>query len=344
MEARAAGPGVRRCPAGSVLGERYRAGSGQEGAGVGNGEALDQAGEAPESRRHPRLRRWVAGGAILVGLILLAVYAPRLWYLWNHVSTDDAFVAADTIVPIVPQVGGRVTRVLVRENQRVAAGDLLVEIEDRDYRARLDRAEAVAAQRNAALTQAQLLLKRTRPLVDSGAATPERLDEVEAAEHEASAELDQARAAAELARIDLSRTKIAAPVTGYVAHKNVAEGQVVSPGDALFAVVDLRSIWVMANFKETQIGDMQALQPVDIEVDAYPGHVLRGHVESFQPGTGSVFSLLPAENASGNFVKVVQRVPVRIAIDSPSDPERPLYPGLSVTPYVDTRAPARPAP
>ncbi len=145
-----------------------------------------------------------------------------------------------------------------------------------------------------------------------------------------------------LARLDLKRTVIAAPINGRIAKKNVEEGKYIQPGQPLLAVVDDRNLWVQANFKETQIARMRPGQPVDITVDAYPGVRLTGHVESFQPGTGAVFSLLPPQNATGNFVKVVQRVPVKIVIDSTPDVRHPLWPGLSVAPSVAVKdAPQR---
>ncbi|MGA8242305.1 MAG: HlyD family secretion protein, partial [Desulfobacterales bacterium] len=122
------------------------------------------------------------------------------------------------------------------------------------------------------------------------------------------------------------------------AQKNVDPGKYVQPGQPVLALVDLGKIWVVANFKETQIEKMRVGQPVDIEVDAYPGIEFRGRVNSLQPGTGAVFSLLPPENATGNFVKIVQRVPVKIVFDPLPDPAHPLYPGLSVVPYVDIAA------
>ncbi len=146
--------------------------------------------------------------------------------------------------------------------------------------------------------------------------------------------IKEAGAALDLARLDLKRTVIAAPIDGRIAKKNVDEGKYVQPGQPLLAVVDDRNLWVQANFKETQIAHMKPGQPVDITVDAYPGIQLAGHVESFQPGTGAVFSLLPPQNATGNFVKVVQRVPVKIVIDSKPDGRYPLWPGLSVSPSV----------
>lgn len=139
------------------------------------------------------------------------------------------------------------------------------------------------------------------------------------------------------ARLDLDRTTVTAPVDGRIAKKNVDEGKYVQPGQPLLAIVDEGSLWVVANFKETQIAHMKPGQPVDITVDAYPGVTFAGHVDSFQPGTGVVFSLLPPQNATGNFVKVVQRVPVKILIDSKPDPAHPLRPGLSVYPSVATK-------
>jgi membrane fusion protein (multidrug efflux system) len=147
----------------------------------------------------------------------------------------------------------------------------------------------------------------------------------------------EAKAALEVAAINLARTRVRAPVTGRVAKKNVDPGKYVQPGQPLLALVE-SEVWVVANYKETQIEDLRVGQPVEIEVDAYPGVTFQGHIDSFQPGTGAVFSLLPPENATGNFVKIVQRVPVKIVLDSEADPVHPLWPGMSVVPHVDTRA------
>ena len=146
--------------------------------------------------------------------------------------------------------------------------------------------------------------------------------------------IKESRTAYDLARMDLRRTVITAPVNGRIAKKNVDEGKYVQPGQPLLAIVDDRNLWIVANFKETQLAGMKPGQSAEITVDAYPGAVFRGHVDSFQPGTGAVFSLLPPQNATGNFVKVVQRVPVKILIDSSPDPLHPLWPGLSVNPAV----------
>ena len=138
------------------------------------------------------------------------------------------------------------------------------------------------------------------------------------------------------AQLELARTTIQAPISGRIAMKNVDPGKYVQPGQSLLAIVQ-EDTWILANFKETQIKKMTVGQPVEVKVDAYPGVVFKGRVDSLQSGTGAVFSLLPPENATGNFVKVVQRIPVKIVMESKFDPAHPLWPGLSVIPSVDIR-------
>ncbi len=137
-----------------------------------------------------------------------------------------------------------------------------------------------------------------------------------------------------LAMINLQRTTIYAPCDGYVTKKNVNPGAYVMPGIPYLAIVNLDNVWIAANFKETDIHKINIGAPVTIKIDAYPGKTFKGHVASFQSGSGSAFSLLPPENATGNFIKVVQRVPVKIVLDKASYTDTPLYPGLSVYPYV----------
>lgn len=139
-------------------------------------------------------------------------------------------------------------------------------------------------------------------------------------------------------QLDLTRTTVRAPASGWIAMKNVDPGKYVTPGQYLLAIVK-DGTWIVANFKETQIKKMTIGQPADIEVDAYGGVVFKGHVDSLQSGTGAVFSLLPPQNATGNFIKVVQRIPVKIVLDSKFDPDHPLWPGLSVVPSVDISRP-----
>jgi membrane fusion protein (multidrug efflux system) len=152
----------------------------------------------------------------------------------------------------------------------------------------------------------------------------------------AEANLKSAAAQTEQARLNLSYTRVVASQDGRVAHKNVAVGDYLQTGQNLMALVPTR-IWITANFKETQLAHMRVGDPVDIEVDAYPDVTFHGHVASFQPGSGAAFSLLPPENATGNYVKVVQRVPVKIVFDDTLDPSRPLGPGMSVVPSVKVR-------
>jgi membrane fusion protein (multidrug efflux system) len=157
---------------------------------------------------------------------------------------------------------------------------------------------------------------------------------IEAKSTTQSFKIKEAQSAKDMAERDLTRTVVIAPISGRIAMKNIDPGKYVMPGQALLAIVK-EDIWVIANFKETQIAKMAVGQPVEIKVDAYPSIKFSGHVDSLQTGTGSIFSLLPPENATGYFVKVVQRVPVKIIIDSKFDSQHPLWPGLSVVPTVD---------
>src|SRR5437588_3130567 len=152
----------------------------------------------------------------------------------------------------------------------------------------------------------------------------------------AGASIEQLRAAVEQAELELSYTKIYAPESGRVTRKAVEEGALVQPGQPLMAVVS-GDVWVTANFKETQLDKIRPGQPVEITVDAYPGRTFKAHVDSIQAGTGARFSMIPPENATGNYVKVVQRVPVKIVFDEPPDPNHLLAPGMSVTPEVQIR-------
>jgi len=158
----------------------------------------------------------------------------------------------------------------------------------------------------------------------------------EAQAQSAGASIEQLQAAVAEAELELSYTKIYAPDTGSVTHKSVEPGALVQSGQPLMAIVP-GNVWVTANFKENQIGRMQPGQPVEIVVDTYPDKTFKGHVDSIQAGTGSRFSLLPPENATGNYVKVVQRVPVKIVFDEPPDPRHMLAPGMSVVPEVKVR-------
>jgi membrane fusion protein (multidrug efflux system) len=153
----------------------------------------------------------------------------------------------------------------------------------------------------------------------------------------AEGDVKKAAADAHKAEVNLSYCTIVAPDSGKITRKSVEPGTYVQTGEQLFAIVP-NDVWVVANFKETQLAHMRLGQPVTVKVDAYPDADLHGHVDSIQSGTGSRFSMLPAENATGNYVKVVQRVPVKILLDSANtDQDRMLTPGMSVVPEVDIR-------
>jgi membrane fusion protein (multidrug efflux system) len=413
-------------------------------------------------------------------LILSAVFGLRYWaYARSHESTDDAFIDGH-IIPISPKVSGYVTKVYVAGNQVVKKGDLLAEIDPRDYEARLAQAQAAlqagmarlkeahtgveltrattraniqqasatvqqarsgvassraaaaaersrisqagagvsTAQANVAQARSQVAaaeaeatraaadVERYQTLYSKDEISRQRLDQatatastaraqleaargrVAAAEAQVSearaaettaaenarraqteiggaqaqvteamgrvaqadtapqqvavsqaqaetagASIDQLRAAVEQAELELSYTKILAPEDGRVTNKSVEEGAIVQVGQPLLAIVP-GEVWVTANFKESQIGQLRPGEPVEIYVDAYPGKAFKGHVDSIQAGTGARFSLLPPENAAGNYVKVVQRVPVKIVFDEQPDPEHMLAPGMSVEPEV----------
>ena len=190
----------------------------------------------------------------------------------------------------------------------------------------LDDAVAAARRTAAALIAAQKGLEAAEAQFG---VTKSQIETAEAALRSAAAQADQAR-------LDLSYTEVTASEAGTIAHKNVSPGDYVQIGQNLIALVP-NKIWITANFKETQLDLMRAGQPVEIRIDAYPGQTFHGHVDSFQRGSGPAFSLLPPENATGNFVKVVQRVPVKIVFDDPPDASRPLGPGMSVVPRVKVR-------
>jgi membrane fusion protein (multidrug efflux system) len=202
--------------------------------------------------------------------------------------------------------------------------------------ATLEAAEAAVQQAEEAQRQAHDRVAQTEADLRAAQTAPQQVEVTKAQVALAEARLEQAAAAVEKAQLDLDYTVVKAAVSGVVSKRAVEPGQVVLPGQPLFALVDLDDVWVTANFKETKLAHVEPGQPARIKVDAF-GHTLKGHVDSIGAATGARFSLLPPENASGNYVKVVQRVPVKIVLEPDQDPERRLRPGLSVVPTIDTR-------
>jgi membrane fusion protein (multidrug efflux system) len=276
--------------------------------------------------------KWAAGGAVLAALIAGGLY---LFFAAPTVSTDDATIEAH-VIPVSAKIAGHVARVLIDDNQVVKAGDVLAEIDPRDFQTRLDQARGKVASGRAEAAKTDADLKRAQALFSRDEASKQDLEHAQAAGDAAKAELSQSDAALRQAELDLSYAKIVAPEAGRVTRKALEPGAYVSVGQPVLALVPAES-WVVANFKETQLTRMRVGQAADIRVDAYPDQRLHGHVDSIQDGTGARFSLLPAENATGNFVKVVQRVPVKIVLDDKPTGGRVLAPGMSVEATVDLR-------
>ena len=276
--------------------------------------------------------KWAAGGAALAAMAGGALYfvlaAPS-------VSTDDATIEGH-VIPVSAKISGHVARVRIDDNQVVKAGDVLAEIDPRDFQTRLDQARGKVASDRAEAAKTDADLKRAQALFARDEASKQDLEHAQAASDAAKADLAQSDAAQRQAELDLSYTKILAPESGRVTRKAVEPGAYVSIGQSVLALVPAES-WVVANFKETQLARMRVGQAAEIRVDAYPDRRLHGHVDSIQDGTGARFSLLPAENATGNFVKVVQRVPVKIVLDDKPASGRVLAPGMSVEATVDLR-------
>ena len=328
------------------------------------------------------------GALVLIGAAFV-FYVPGFY----AVATDDAYVDAH-VVSVVPKVAAYVTALHVDDNSKVRAGDLLVELDPRDYRVAVDAAAAdlesagadaanvaaqlreqqsVVAQAEAALAgdgaavrfageqlgrygrlarngfgtterwqraqtevaQARAALQRDQAALDAAKA---QIAVLQTRARQAAASIDRQKAVLAKAKLDLSYTRIYAACTGSVADKGVVVGSFVEPGQALFRLVPDR-MYVIANYKETQLDRIRPGQPARVRVDAFPGLVLHGHVDSIQRGTGSRFALLPPENATGNFVKVVQRVPVKIALDRDAGAAPAIAPGMSVEAEVEIARP-----
>jgi membrane fusion protein (multidrug efflux system) len=289
--------------------------------------------------RHPRGRtagvepwKWAAGGAALAVVLGLGLY---LVLRAPSESTDDAAVDAH-VIPVSAKVAGHVARVLVDDNQQVKAGALLAELDPRDFQTRLDQAKGKVASDRAEAAKTEADAKRAQALFARDEASKQELEHAQAASDGAKAAVSQSEAALRQAELDLSYTRVEAPESGRVTRKSIEAGAYVSIGQPVLALVP-DDAWVVANFKETQLTRMRPGQPAEIRVDAYPDQRLRGHVDSIQAGTGARFSLIPAENATGNFIKVVQRVPVKIVLDDKPAGGRVLAPGMSVEATVDLR-------
>jgi membrane fusion protein, multidrug efflux system len=204
-------------------------------------------------------------------------------------------------------------------------------------RSQVSEAEAGIRVAESRLAQSHVGEQQARAGLRSAQTAPEQVAAMKARASSAEARVRQARAMVQQAELNLQHTVVKAAVRGIVSRKSAQIGQVVQPGQPLMTLIPLDDVWITANFKETQIDGMRPGQPVTIEVDAYGGREFKGHIDSVAAATGSRFSLLPPDNATGNYVKVVQRVPVKIILDDGQDAEHTLRPGMSVVPTVHTR-------
>jgi len=363
-----------------------------------------QTSAAGGKNGNPRRRRLLLG---IAGAVLLAAAGYGGWYALvgsHHVSTDDAYVGADT-AQITPMVSGQVAQVLVSDAQEVRRGQVLVRIDDSDARITLANAEAELAQTKrqfgqtsqtgnslasqlagkdqaiasakaqlfsaqAAFEKASVDLDRRKKLEPSGAVSADELTSAVNSYAAAKGSLDNARASLQVAvsskgaaqsdfaanqaltrgttvatnpnvlaaqakvdqaRLDLSRTVIRAPVDGVVTNRNVQVGQRLAAGGQIMSVVPIHQLYVDANFKEGQLGHVHPGQKVELTSDLYGGNIVyHGTVAGFSGGTGAAFALIPAQNATGNWIKIVQRLPVRILLDRRELDARPLRVGLSM--------------
>jgi membrane fusion protein (multidrug efflux system) len=326
---------------------------------------------------------------VLIVAGALAVLFATQWDRWvgdaTRQVTDDAYIRGD-VTPLSAQVEGYVRKVAVDDFQHVKAGDLLIEIDDQDYVAKVAQAEAdllgaqaaienikarKAAQKavvvqaestvtatQADLERARLEAERQRKLLATTFGTEQRVEQTDAdakrltatlASNQAAVESQRSQlavldtqelqlraeakakqAALDLAKINLGYTRISAPINGEVSERGVYAGQYVHAGSQVITIVPLDNVWVIANYKETQLTHVARGQRAEVRVDTFPGMVIKATVDSIAPASGSQFSLLPPDNATGNFTKVVQRIPVKLRI-APDNPLRGhLLPGMSV--------------
>ena len=324
--------------------------------------------EALQTQKPKKIKRKIAI-ILVIGLIIAAVF-----YLINemhYVSTDDAYVET-TMVNVAPKVSGQIKEVYVTDNQFVKEGTLVAVIDDADYKVKSAQANATyeklkieqanakanltASQSN--ITLAEKDLERYQNLYEQGAVSKQTLDSAQVKYDSAKAGLTQAqqalfsdgngktvadanlltaKAAKDKADLELSYTKIYAPQSGTVSSRRVEKGMYVSVGSPLFTLVP-EKVWVIANFKENQLRYMKKGQKVDLKIDTYPNHIFKGEIESIQRASGAKSSLFPPENAVGSFVKIVQRIPVKIIFKEKINPEEyNIVPGMSVVPKVKVK-------
>jgi membrane fusion protein (multidrug efflux system) len=274
---------------------------------------------------------------ILLTLSVLTVIILCYWlYNSSHISTDDAYVNAN-VVQISPRVSGQAIHLYVENNQFVKQGALLFDIDPIPFEIAVNEARAQYDHDAAQLNIAQITAKRTLELVAKKVASAQEGDVAKATLDSATAALQLAKANLDRATLNLQYTKITAPTSGWVTNITLRSGNMVEENVPLFALISNSQFWIDANFKETHLNKIHPGQKVDITIDMYPHHHYQGMVESISGGSGTAFSLLPPQNATGNWVKVTQRVPVRIMMLD-LDPTFPLRIGTSAAVNVHVRS------
>ena len=261
--------------------------------------SLAAASSQPKATAAPSRSGWKKPALIVAAIFALIAIIFYAYDSLTHEETDDAYVTGH-LHYIAPRISEVVTSVMVDDNQRVKQGDVLVTLDPSDYLA-LD----AAAKAN--LSKAEADLGREQPLLKIHAYSQQDID---AAKSTRDVDLAQQK----LAELQVEYATIRAPADGYVGRKNVEVGNRVAAGQTLMVVVE-PDVWVVGNFKETQLARMRIGQPASITIDSIPDKVFQGSVQSFAPATGNEFALLPADNSTGNFTKIVQRVPVKIVFD-----------------------------
>jgi len=272
----------------------------------------------------------------IVALVIAALTAVHIINGFTHITTDDAYIEG-RIHSIAPKISGTVKGANVDDNQNVKKGDVLVEIDPVDYELKVKEAQANLDIRKASFEQASRDIERAEALYKQEVYSKEKYEFVLTAYNLAKAQSESAEALLKIAQQNLEYTKIYAPTDGYVTKKSVEAGNQVQAGQPLMAVIALNDIWVIANYKETQLKNVKSGQPAEVRVDTYPGKVFNGKVDSIMAGTGAAFSLFPPENALGNYVKVVQRIPVKIVFDKSADERHVLRIGMSCIPIIITK-------
>ncbi|MBV8802253.1 MAG: HlyD family secretion protein [Gammaproteobacteria bacterium] len=265
---------------------------------------------------------------IAVSISLFSIVGVSYWiYSRAFLSTDNAYINAN-IVQISPRISGQVRHVYVSDNQFVKEGQLLFDIDPIPYEINISEARAQYDRDSAQLYIAQITAKRTLQLVEKKVAAVQEGDVAKASLQSATAALELSKAHLEKAILDLQYAKVTAPTSGWITNMTLRSGNMIIENQPLFALISNNQFWVDANFKETNLSKIHPGQKVDVRVDMYPNHLYAGIVDSISGGSGTAFSLLPPQNATGNWVKVTQRVPVRINLTR-LNPNFPLRIGTS---------------